>query len=89
LEKAMIDATLSVIETLLTADGISPSTIDTVRSVIRNDGMVSTRQARKALNVTGQKVRRLCERHAIRREPRNGSGGSLVDLKALLLVVAG
>ena len=82
----MIDATLSVIDTLLTADGISASTVETVRAVIRNDGMVSMSHARRVLNLDPQTIKRKCQRHGIRRESRFGRKGSIVDLNALLAV---
>jgi len=80
----MIEATLSVIETLLKADGISAKTVDTVRAVILNDGMVSMSHARRVLNLDPQTIKRMCQRHGIRRESRFGRKGSIVDLPALL-----
>ena len=55
----MIDTTVSVIEALLKADGISAAVILTVREVIAADGMVPTGRVCKSLGLSTWTVRRL------------------------------
>ena len=80
----MIGTTLSVIETLLAADGISAGVIRTVREVIAADGMVPTGRVCKTLGLSTWTVRRLCEKHGVRRVSRPGRQGALVHLPSLL-----
>ena len=84
----MIGTTLSVIETLLAADGISAGVIRTVREVIESDGMVPTGRVCKSLGLSTWTVRRLCERHGVRRVSRPGRQGALVHLPSLQAAMA-
>jgi Asp/Glu/hydantoin racemase len=84
----MIDATISVIGTLLKADGISDAAIKTALAVIRDDGMVTTTQASRALQVSTKTVKRMCASHGVRRVSRHGRQGALVDLVSLQRIAA-
>lgn len=84
----MIGTTLSVIETLLAADGISAAVILTVREVIASDGMVPTGRVCKTLGLSTWTVRRLCEKHGVRRVSRPGRQGALVHLPSLQAALA-
>ena len=84
----MIGTTLSVIETLLAADGVSAVVIRTVREVIESDGMVPTGRVCKSLGLSTWTVRRLCERHGVRRVSRPGRQGALVHLPSLQAAMA-
>jgi len=84
----MIGTTLSVIETLLAADGISAGVIRTVREVIAADGMVPTGRVCKTLGLSTWTVRRLCEKHGVRRVSRPGRQGALVHLPSLQAAMA-
>ena len=74
---------MGVIETLLKADGVSPGVIRTVRAVITADGMVPTGLVCKTLGVSTWTVRRLCDKHGVRRVSRIGRQGALVHLPSL------
>jgi hypothetical protein len=67
--------------------GASEAAARSVRAALENDGMVSTGQACRALGVSLWTVRRMCERHGVRRVSRMGRGGSLVDLAGLRAAV--
>ncbi len=84
----MIGTTLSVIETLLAADGISAGVILTVREVIAADGMVPTGRVCKTLGLSTWTIRRLCEKHGVRRVSRPGRQGALVHLPSLQAAIA-
>ena len=85
----MLEKTIEAFEGLLAADGVSRETLETVRAVVENDGMVTTGQAIRAVRLNGRTIRKLCAEHGIRRVSRNGRQGSLVHLASLLRVTGG
>jgi len=82
----MLRDTMSAFETLLAADGVSRESLACVRSVVENDGMVTTGQAIRAVRLNGRTIRKLCAENGIRRVSRPGRQGSLVHLASLLRV---
>lgn len=69
---------------MLASAGASEEACGAVRAILEDDGMVPTRAACRALGVSACQVRRLCDRHGVRRVSRLGRGGALVNLPQLL-----
>jgi crotonobetainyl-CoA:carnitine CoA-transferase CaiB-like acyl-CoA transferase len=79
----MTGKTIDCVAGLLEGSGCSAPTVAAVRTVLASDGWATTSQACRALGVSLWTVRRMCERHGVRRVSRMGRGGSLVDLAGL------
>lgn len=71
------------VEMMLKGAGIGAETVAAVRAVIEADGMATTTVACRTLGVNAWTLRRVCARERVRRVPRPGRCGALVDLAHL------
>ena len=67
----------------LLMSGAKPEVKELVWFVLGREGLVPTSEAARELGVVAVSVRRMCERHGIRRIVRHGRQGALVDLRGL------